>query len=130
MLRGFSLLELLICIVIIGVISALATSRLPSLSKSLQVKHEAESLKILIENLTLLSQQKKENQTLKLSLNSYLIKNKIYSLKTGINLTSSAGNLIIFYSSGVNTPSTIKFSSESKVCKLVLSLRGRVQIKC
>ncbi len=137
---GYSLTDLLLWLTIVGIIVGIAApSGMHSLQKKL-LKFEAYRLARFAERLALKATQTGCNYELVIDRDFYLGKSEecIVSkaerieLHPGFSLEMGGNNsnVIRLYKSGVATPATILVTAKNQLCKVSISLRGRIKDSC
>lgn len=126
---GFGLLEALL---VLSLAAIFVAGALEFFRERTNLKREILKLKYILENsqqeaLSLGHEIKVELDSN--SVNTSSAKQKSYDLPQGLQF-KPAPRTIRFFGSGVNSPATVFLHSDSSECRLVLSLRGRIRVKC
>jgi len=138
---GFGLIDLLILLSISSIILALSVPQISAFSQAGILRHETRRLESTIKSLTIASLQHRESLALTLYPDRYTIYypsavsplpsvNHQLHRSVSIDLGSHDKREIVFYQSGVNSPSSINLLGKHQSCTVVLSLRGRVRSEC
>jgi len=111
-----------------------------SLARAQALKFEARRLKAVLEQLSIDALQREMAIVVELEERGYMARKRNasggvllkYCIKEPVRITSvSRGTrLITFYPSGVITPATIVLGDKENLCRVTISLRGRVSMRC
>lgn len=137
---GFSLLEILITLSLVGLAVTLAVPQFTSASNRLALRSEANSLRLFIERFGAYSLASKLQVNLKISSDSLSATIKdgqiigTHSIKRGaqitLPMTNGASSSITLYPSISASPTTLVLSRRGSSCSIIISLRARVRTVC
>ena len=136
--RGFYSIELISCLVVTGILMAIAIPRFMSTLKRRELKTEAEALKDTTEHLIAQARQTSTKLSLLVSRESYAYtslhgetpQQVVHLFKSGIVSNKNDPHTISFYPSGVTSPAAVTLTEGSYSCTVTLSLRGRITVSC
>ncbi len=135
-LTGFSLVELMTALAIMGVILLTSIPRSHELKIKKRLQREAKLLGSNIEYLAQLAQLSNSKTKLTLHKSGYVgvhKTNKIILQRTlpeGFLVNSNNSTNLNFFPKGITNPATIIISSYNLKCRITLSLRGRSLVRC
>ena len=135
---GFSLVELLIVLTITGLLCS-ASIALAERFNRLSLLHITEKLTTKFINYHLLASQREDDLKTVFNEEGYKVYHKgtndvldefKYPKYVSITFNSTEEDIIYFYASGVVSPTTFYVSRKGDVCKIVMSMRGRIRNLC
>jgi Tfp pilus assembly protein FimT len=136
--RGWSLLELLLCVSLLGMSCALATPGISTWLDNRKLYECTEDLRLALERSYVAAISFREPIVVTFTRDGNVIGARgattIFNLppKPGVSRTlKEVGKTnVVFYPSGSATPATVLVTSKSRACSLILSLRGRIRRAC
>ena len=138
LLKGFSLLELIIALGITAIAGTTATLQISGIHHRSVLRAEATSIQMLLEEsyLAALAYQHEvlvhlEAQRVYTSLNHVRTRGS-HTLRKNVSLVLAPGqsSTIQFHPSISATPATLTLQSHALTCQIIISLRGRIRTTC
>lgn len=137
---GFHLLELTMVLLTVTALAGLGVWSASAL-QAVRLRGEANALAARIQESMLRALQQEQDFVLELTREGYAFSPRstdatplfTHSLPRGMRvagLEAGAKRVVRIYSSGTVTPETLTIETERMQCTIVLSLRGRVRLKC
>jgi Tfp pilus assembly protein FimT len=137
---GFHVTELLAGLLLCALLVSLAASSFAGLVQKKTLRFEAMRLKATLQQLMLDARQREEDMLLEVEARRYTARRKgvnggvlfRYQFKQPVRARLAAGQMAVVacYRSGANTPATLVLEDGKSSCKVVLSLRGRINVRC
>jgi len=138
---AFGLLDLIVLLSISSIILALSVPQIHAFSQAGKLRNESRRLKSTLKSLTVASLQHQDDVALTLYSDEYVITypagSSDFSTNShrlhhtiAIDLGSLTERKIVFYKGGVNSPASIKLTTGTSYCTIIISLRGRVRSEC
>jgi prepilin-type N-terminal cleavage/methylation domain-containing protein len=136
--RGFSLLESLIVLAFTGVILAISIPQASDISRRLNLKSEASSIRLFLERCLSFSLSSRRTVQVAVNQSDLLASTEdgtplfSYKLKQGVTFTGNltAREPLFFYQMISASPKTLTINKGSLSCSIVISLRGRIRFTC
>ncbi len=128
MKKGFSLLELVIVVTIIGLVLAVVSIKFTSVSNTLRLKAVTKTIVSEIRLCQIRAQTEKQMISINFDFNSYTIGGKKTDLPNPIKITNP--QTVAFSNSGQPIPGffgTISISDGNNIAKIIISPVGRVR---
>lgn len=137
---GYHFLDVAAGLVLASVLLLIGMTSYAGLSGDQALKFEARRLKAVLEQLTIDALQREIEIVIEFDEHSYCARKKSgsggvllrHELKRPVRVEAAAKEtpLITFFPSGVSTPATVILSDGKNRCRVVLSLRSRVNMRC
>ncbi|NLF24431.1 MAG: hypothetical protein GX589_02070 [Deltaproteobacteria bacterium] len=137
---GHHLLELICGLALTALLLLLSVTSYAGLVGDQTLKFEARRLKAVLEQLTIDALQRETEIIIEFGERSYLAKKKNehggvllrHQLKNPVRIDAAAKEVrfATLYPSGVSTPLTVILTDGKDFCRIVLSLRSRISLRC
>ena len=136
--HGFSLLESLTVLAFTGVILAISIPKASDISRRLNLKSEASSIRLFLERCLSFSLSSRRTVQVAVNQSDLLAATEdgiplfSYKLKQGVTFTGNlnARDPLFFYQTISASPKTLTINKGSLSCSIVISLRGRIRFTC
>lgn len=139
--RGFSLLDLLLALSLLGVLTAATLPSLARLGRPNLLRTEATRLRLLVERLVAEASLGEAEISLLLETDSYtasqksaesilLVETHRLPASVSIDPAQSSAAEVVIYAGQVSAPASIALTGGGATCFLRISLRGRVTQSC